>query len=48
MARMNEEGMAAVNALTIEEVLRDYKDLGIYYVCADGKAEYIGCEDWDD
>lgn len=47
-ALMSAEGMRAVNMMPLWEVIRDYEDLGIYYVCADGQATEIGTEDWED
>lgn len=45
---MSAEGMAAVNLMPLTEVVRDYEELGIYYVLQDGKATEIGTEPWKD
>ena len=47
-AMLNDEGIATINTLPLWEVLRDYEELGIFYVCEDGMVTKLGTEDWGD
>ena len=46
-ATMSSEGMAAVNQMPLWEAQKDYDELHIFYVCADGQAVEIGTEPWE-
>ena len=46
--QMNAEGMAAVNSIPLWELVRDYEELGIFYIANDGMAVQIGTEEWGD